>query len=248
MHRAQRVVQTLVVGAGLFWLSACLLEEVRHDLYLEVDGGLTWTVLEERIRSDAPDTVDGQNEEATFLKEAADGAHGVAKALRLLGAEQVSSHLLRDRRPFAVWTEGRFASLAAAGQKMIEGLGLEGRFEAHSDASGGCLLLEVVVEDEDAAVPGDEALIDLLADASDYRLVLVRGQFTVAEGFELSDENTVAAPLAPATEPETGQTLRWSLSWTTTPAETATGEPLGDPPVASDDSVEPSGPAESVDP
>lgn len=257
MHRARRVVQGLVVGAGLVWLSACLLEDVRHDLYLEPDGGFTWTVLEDRIRSDAPDTADGRAEESAFLEEVAEGAHGVAKGLSLLGASRVSSHLLRDRRPFAVWTEGRFTSLAAAGRKMLEGLGLEGRFEAHSDASGGRLLLEVVVEDEDAIGPGDDALIPLLADASDYRLIAVDGHFTAAEGFELSEEDTVAVPLAPDTEPETGQTLRWSLVWTTTGAtaaaaaaseETATGEPLGDPPAASDGSVDLTDKAESIDP
>ena len=112
----------LLVGAGLaLVLAACVLKTTRHTVYLEPDGSVVWTVLEEDVHSDARTAVDRRKEECDWLAAVHAGEHGVARGLALLGGDPVS-RVLRSERPFVVWTEARFDSFEELATRLVSDL------------------------------------------------------------------------------------------------------------------------------
>ncbi len=52
----------IVITLAAVLASGCIVKETRHDLYLEPDGGLTWTVLETGIRAEGGKPEDRREE------------------------------------------------------------------------------------------------------------------------------------------------------------------------------------------
>lgn len=204
---------TLAVGLTL-GVTACIISTTHHTIYLEADGTVLWTVLEEDVHSDADALADRDREECEWLEAARAGDHGIARGLAVLGGEPMS-RVLRDRRPFAVWTAARFESAETLVRALVDGLDLPARIELTTGPTGGGFLVELDLADADAAVDPAENLFDLLAGIEDARLVLVEGEFVAAEGFTLDDDRRVARPVPPPedlVEAKQGM-LRWELRW-----------------------------------
>lgn len=221
-----RIALMLTLAAAL---AACILKDTRHTLYLEPDGAVVWTVLEEDVRSDAEAPADREREECDWLAAAVAGDHDAARGLAWLGGSP-SSRVLRSERPFTVWTEARFGSLDELARRLVDGLRLPAELEVASGPEGGSLTLVLELAAVDESAEAEEVLVDLLDDLESARLVLVEGRFTSAEGFELDDDARVARPLPPPEElVEAKQgALRWSLEWTNapTPATDSDSDPL----------------------
>ncbi|MCG6963970.1 MAG: hypothetical protein LJE95_11955 [Acidobacteria bacterium] len=218
----------LLVGAGLaLVLAACVLKTTRHTVYLEPDGSVVWTVLEEDVHSDARTAVDRRKEECDWLAAVHAGEHGVARGLALLGGDPVS-RVLRSERPFVVWTEARFDSFEELATRLVSDLQLPARLDVDSGAGGGGFTLELDLAAAEGMDGGDNPLIELLDGIENARLVLPEGEFVSAEGFELDENRRTARPLAPPDEVLEAKagTIRWSLHWTTA-RNAANPPPLG---------------------
>ncbi len=211
--KALRAVVLLILAAAL---AACILKDTRHTLYLEPDGSVVWTVLEEDVRSDATAPAERTREECDWLATATAGDHPAARGLAWLGGRP-QSRVLRSERPFTVWTEARFESLEELARRLVDGLRLPAELEVVTHPDGGALTVVLQLAAVDDSEEAEEALVDLLDDLESARLVLVAGQFIAAEGFELDDDQRTARPLPPLEELLEAKegALRWSLSWTT---------------------------------
>ena len=93
--------------------SACLIEEVRQDLYLSPDGSVVWVVEETNVRSDKDDRIDRDKEEQEFIRAADKSEHSAAAAFRALEPQRLESQVLRHQRPFVVRTTAEFGSISA---------------------------------------------------------------------------------------------------------------------------------------
>lgn len=185
----------VIVALGIVLsLAGCILKSTHHTVYLEPDGAVVWTVLEEDVRSDAEPPAERDREESEWLAAAREGTGDVARGLGLLGGE-ATTRVLRGERPFAAWTEARFAGVEEPARRLVEGLGLPGRVEVTSrgDERGIALEIDLAAVDESAEV--DDALVALLDGIEGARIVLVEGRFTAAEGFALDEDGRVARPL-----------------------------------------------------
>src|SRR5262245_49539960 len=70
--------------------SACIVKETTHRLYLSPRGALTWTVLEQDVRSTESNPANRASEEQAFLDGVASGTHSAFDALARLGPYQSS--------------------------------------------------------------------------------------------------------------------------------------------------------------
>ena len=124
-----------LVIAAMVLTAACIDQHNRHIFYLDADGAVTWTVVQEEIRSDAEEMLDRIREEREFLQAVDRNEHDVARALGRLGALWVDTQLVRAERPYSVVTEARFESVARAWEEFLTGVGLEAqaRLEAEGD-------------------------------------------------------------------------------------------------------------------
>ena len=192
--------------------AGCIVKEAAHTLYLEPDGSLTWTVLENQIRSDHELPEDRQSEEAAFLDQAYNGDHDVARALAFLRPTTLDSKVLRATRPYTVTTSASFRGPDEMVLTFLGNLALRG--DAVLEVDGNLRRLTVIfdggqeVEDSEAA----EILGAVVDDLEDYRIVLVEGRFTHATGFRITEQGRAARIL----EPEDGDLERvvYSLTWT----------------------------------
>jgi hypothetical protein len=196
----------------------CIDEEALHTLYLQPDGALTWVAVETQVRSDLDDPQERRQEEREFLESARAGRHPIAEALGSLGPARLETTILRDRRPFHVVTEAELGPVAGFAREVLWRLGVPG--EAELVTTGSRRSLEITVWPDQAnedAVDEDDPLLALLSDWDDYRIVLTDGRFVAAQGFEISDDGTVARVVeAEETEeePAEGEPLVLSLTWT----------------------------------
>ena len=206
----KRLIPSLVLALAT---TGCLVKETTHTLYLDPTGEVTWTVLERDIRSAADDSARRDAEEREYLEAFDRGEHGVELALHRLGG-RVEATWLRRERPYTTMTEARFDSAADLAESLLAGLAIPGRVEL--TAAGGEYHLRLTLELADA---GDdvlyEELLELYEDRESYRIVLTRGTFTAARGFELAESDTQAM-LEEVSEEELesrGGVLELGLSW-----------------------------------
>ena len=202
----------LILGAALALTTACLNHNDRHTFYLDPDGSVTWTVVQEEIRSDAADKLDRIREEREFLEAVDGGRHPVAGAFGQLGALSVKTQLVRAERPYTVVTEARFESIARALDEFLNRLDLvaEARLEAEDDR----MRLTFSYREGEGQTDGsddDELVESLLGVHETYRFVLTEGKFLEAEGFRLEADDT-AAVLLEVSEDDNG-TATHSLTW-----------------------------------
>lgn len=222
-----RGLKLLIVAGLALGLTACVLKTTRHTLYLEPDGSVVWTVLEEDVHSEAEAAADRRKEECEWLAAAQAGQHGVARGLAWLGSDPVT-RVLRSERPFVVWTEARFDSFDQLARRLVDDLQLPARLNVERSTDGAGFTLELDLAAAEGMDGGDNPLIELLDGIESARLVLPEGEFVSADGFELDEDRRTARPLAPPDEVLEAKegTIRWSLHWTTT-RNAATAPPLG---------------------
>ncbi len=213
-----------LVAAGLL-ATGCILKDTHHTLLVDADGGVTWVVVERNARSNAPDRADRDQEEAAFLDALEAGEHDVARALARAGASAVDSRLARCRRPYAVWTEARFASAEAMVEALLAELDLGGHASLTRDGDRFCFDLVVSIpedsEDSASAAGGDgddETVLALLDGIERLEVVLLDGRFTGATGFEVDGDRAVPVPLSEEEVEAAGGTVRFSLEWELDPS------------------------------
>jgi len=185
--------------------------DVGHTLYVS-PSDVTWSALEQNVRSDDPDPAVRLMEEQDYILAARAGHQPVARALSALGATQVATTRLRNERPFTVLTEGHFSDLAELARAILRRAGVSGDATIDRD---GCRRTFRAWLDAGAEGGGTDDLDALVADASSYRLVLAGGGFLAAEGFTLSEDGAVAVPIGDAAG-DNGLikvSLTWSEGW-----------------------------------
>ena len=201
-----------LVAAAMLLTAACIDQNTRHIFYLDADGAVTWTVVQEEIRSDAEDKLDRIREEREFLQAVDRDEHDVARAFGRLGASWVDTQLVRAERPYVVVTEARFESVARALEEFLLRVGLEA--EAHLEAEGDRMRLTFSYRELEGQAEGsgdDEVVESLISDHETYRFVLTEGKFIDAKGFRLEARDT-AAVLVEVDENDGGQAVH-SLTW-----------------------------------
>jgi hypothetical protein len=201
-----------LVAAAMLLTAACIDQNTRQIFYLDADGAVTWTVVQEEIRSDAEDKLDRIREEREFLQAVDRDEHDVARAFGRLGALWVDTQLVRAQRPYVVVTEARFESVARALEEFLLRVGLEA--EAHLEAEGDRMRLTFSYRELEGQAEGsgdDEVVESLISDHETYRFVLTEGKFIDARGFRLEARDT-AAVLVEVDENDGGQAVH-SLTW-----------------------------------
>jgi len=187
----------LLLIAGLL-SSACIVKETKHTLYLLPDGEISWTVLETEVHAYSSVVEEQTAEETAFMNAVYDGEHGVAKALAILDPELLDCRVLREDRPFTVWTEARFSSIDTLMQNILDRAALPGCVELWTEGEQTHFELVCYPDKSMDATEDDEKLLSELIDEPDnYRLVLTEGRFIEAEGFSLQENGRVAVLLEP---------------------------------------------------
>jgi hypothetical protein len=209
--RLTTVVMVLALAA-----SGCILGHTTHHIYLEADGTVTWVVLETELRSDAADPAERRREEAELMTAAAAWSHPAAQALATLGAGSLRREVVRDRRPYALWTEARFTSPEVLVRTLLEGLDIPAHVTQERTAGGARLTVQLIVT-EDVGEEMDDALTALLADAEDYRIAPASGRFVAAEGFTLVDDGAAAVPCPDLETAISNGALTLALEWVDEP-------------------------------
>jgi hypothetical protein len=172
----------------------CLQQEKQHRFYLELDGAVTWTIIEHDIHavSGTPDS--RQREEEEFLGLVRTERHPAAAGLAALGASGVRVQVVRSEWPYMVVTEARFPSLGQLWQDMLRTAGLTGG--STLERQGDKMIWTLVVFEDETARPPDEnsarAVNELLDPGKDIQFFIRQGQFVEAQGFDVSDDNRVA--------------------------------------------------------
>jgi hypothetical protein len=218
--------RTLTLAVVGLMAVGCLTHEARHVFYVDPDGSVTWTVLQEEVRSDASDRRERDREEEAWQDAVRCGEHPVAKALSRLGPRWVESRFVRDRSPYTVVTEARFDSLATALERFLRGLGLEATAELWFEEDLTHLRFSFSEPEQEEADDGrggaEEHLDALLEDVERYRFVLTGGKFVAAEGFRLEANETAAVLLERSDEEidaSRGAAV-YSLTWASAPGNT----------------------------
>lgn len=207
-----------VAGAAGVLTAGCLLKTTVHTWYLEpATGEVTWTVLEQDVRSDAKTAEDRHAEESAYWADVQAGTHVPARAFRELNAANLRTRVLRSRVPFSVVTDATFTTIDELGRRLIPLSGLSGSSVLERD--GDSLQWTMAVRDPHAEEPSaSEAVSGLLADLDTLRVVLVSGQFESGVGFTLESDRRVARFVDPSGEagddPLIMLRLRWKVALT----------------------------------
>jgi hypothetical protein len=215
--RAWMVVAMTALTAGCFEIPG------KHVLYLEPDGAVTWTVLEEEIRFDAESRKARLRQEEDFLDLVAAGEHPAAVALSALYPASVSSRVLREETPQTVWTEASFPGIDLVYRNLFQLMGMPAIVDLELEKDRARLVITAWPGAEDEHESGgdsdefeDGSLDMLLALFLKCRIVLTEGKFVSAEGFEIVDDGIAVEPIdvdtAEAEENNTPVTL--ALTWT----------------------------------
>ena len=207
MNRNTTTIRTSALLCVLLASTACLQKETTHTIYLDPDGSIAWTVLEENVRSDEEDADRRLEEEQGYIESAWRTSHGVAAALEALGGRPVAD-LLRSERPFVVFTEARFFAIDRLARRFLEEAGIDGEAELRFEPQLTRFTL-TCAQDAVDDLDEDGRVVALIEELDRYRLVLTRGRFVEARGFRLEDGDTVAIPLDSG---EDGPAV-YSLAW-----------------------------------
>ncbi len=191
-----RPITTALLGLCMLVLSGCLLEDTRHTLFIEPDGGVTWRVVRDLIRSDKDDIADRYDEEAGLLAAVDGGEEGWSETLSEWGAKEVHAELLRTERPYTVVVRARFPHVEDLLTGLLEDADDELRFSFEEQGSLRTLRILPPPSDDDEPEAADPPHPEDAADpVSELRLVLTQGRFIDAQGFALSEDGAVAVPL-----------------------------------------------------
>ena len=219
---------TGLAGLGIVALmtSACLSRDTSKTIYLEPDGTVTWTVVENEVRDfDGKTAEDRAREEAEFVAAFRGERHPVALALGRLDPMSVRTNILRAERPYTVLTQARFLRLDWLMTRFFIKLGFEATSSTldWQDGTVTWTLTAFEPADTDAAhSPGEDKAVDVLLESFDHcRFVLAAGHFTSAVGFELSNDARVATFQDPdrnsdqaSEDTSSNKRLHFSLTWT----------------------------------
>jgi hypothetical protein len=209
--------RALFVGLVALTTVACLVKETSHTIYLKPDGSLTWVVLERNVRSLADKPEQRLVQENGYLQSFHAGQHPTKLAFEALYCDRYASQLLREQRPFAVWSEADFSSMAQLARDLMAKLSLPGQVSMWQEDEVMHWQLEVFTDQvSEDYEPEDESVLALVDDAESYQIRLTHGQFVAARGFRLDEDDTVAMPVE-LTEEEIAandNVARYSLSWT----------------------------------
>jgi hypothetical protein len=211
----------LTVAAVVVLLaSACLLTEVDSTLYLDPDGSLTWSVLEDGIVSDKQGEA-GLLEEQEYLDAFETKQHGIAEMMFAMGPSTVETKMIRNERPYSTFTSARYPDVGEFFQRMIDYGEERGRARLINLGEFNRLEIEIQLERERTSTPAEdfeEKPLPIL-DRDDFPFVLTGGEFVAAEGFEIAKGGQTALPLEYEDEEieemlEAG-VIVYSLTWTT---------------------------------
>lgn len=201
--------------------AGCILRDVTQVLYLRPDGSATWTILEQNVRSDAEEPSKRLSEEEAYRASRLEPVNQLVTSLELLGASDARTVWIRSERPFIVWSQGSFASVASLAQAVMNQLDVVGACRLELDNGSGRLEIRIdqaatvqlhqsdgastETSAESAPDSGLGALEEMLI-AERLTVRLTEGRFTEAVGFKLDDEAVEATPLEPDSEAWTSST------------------------------------------
>jgi hypothetical protein len=204
------------LAAAALGAPGCIVKDTTHRLYLSPDGTVTWTVLEENVRSNEDDRRKRWREERAFLEALAADVNPPAEGLRRLGAERTLTRLLRSERPFVVYTQARLGRIDRLAEQILAELQVPGAVRLESRRGRSTFRLSVDLSMIDEERPGPETPVEaLLEDLERYRIVLVDGRFESGTGFEIGEDGAVATPKVAQELVEAGGVLTFDLTWRT---------------------------------
>lgn len=190
-----------------------------HTLYLEPDGAVTWSILEEEIRPQADDPEAAEAEREKFLKQAVAGTNDSSRALALLNPSSVQTRVLRDEEPYAVITEAHYPAIDQVYRNLLDLLHFPATVELTEEGDLVRLVVTAWPADEEESDPDEEPgdyADRLLALFMECRIVITEGKFVAASNFEILEEGAAARPTDPDEyDDETpGKPVVLSLAWT----------------------------------
>jgi hypothetical protein len=204
--------------------AGCLQKDVTQTWYLDgTTASVTWSVLEDHVRSDARDAVERDNEESMFVLAAQRENHPIARGFLRLGFPTPRTRVLRDTVPFSVLTESPSLRIDVVGQRILLGLSLSGTSTLTKD--GGTwewkLTIRTPSADEHLREPDDDVSA-LIGDLDSLTVILTAGRFEDATGFTLSGDRRAAKinnldeePSDDATPAAKTEPMVLRLRWTT---------------------------------
>lgn len=211
----------LTLAAVLVLLgSACLLTETDSTLYLDPEGSLTWSVLEDNIVSDKQGEA-GLREEQKYLDAFETRQHGMAELMFAMGPSTLETKMIRNERPYSTFTSARYPDVGEFFQRMIDHG--EERGSARLVKLGEFNRLEIEIQLERERTPASEEVFEEsplpILDREFFSFVLTAGEFVAAEGFEIAKGGRTALPLE-YEDDEIEEMLEagvivYSLTWTT---------------------------------
>jgi hypothetical protein len=213
------MIRRMMLPVVLMGLAAgCLEIQGEHTLYLEPDGAVTWSVLQEEIRFDAEDPEARSREKRAFLKSVAAATHPAAVALALLHPATLEGRVLREETPQTVLTEARFPGIDRVYQNLFDLYRVPASAVLDVGKNRSRLAVSFWLDGSESGDHIEDASEEiLLALLLDCRIVLTEGEFVAASGFEILDGGKVAKPLEIDTEEaeENGTPIVLSLTWKT---------------------------------
>lgn len=189
------LLSTLALG-----LTGCIVGEIEHTVIVEEDGSVHWIASHRAIRSDLDKSEERRQEEEEFLGHAFDDSHPVALGLRALGATDLWTDWVRDRRPFHFETHATYADVASPIEAFLDEAGIVGSVSL--EEAGTTVTLTVVI-DTKASVEAqhaceetppcrsdDSPVLNLVtaSEASGFRFVLADGEFLEGVGFAVDGD------------------------------------------------------------
>ena len=207
-HTLGRTVVGLVATVAVVTSAGCLQMQKGHTLYVAANGTVSWTVVEADVRSDDGDPAKAAGEEHDYITRARAGNHSVANAFARLQALNVTTQIVRDRRPFTVVTTAHFPSLQVLGQRLIDAMGLDASSVLTDDGTQSRWTLTIRSDEAAESTSGDlTTLVD-----EPWHVVLESGRFVDAQNVRIAHEQR-AILNQDCEDPKPGTPLVWSLSW-----------------------------------
>jgi len=215
------VFRALTVAASLAGLLATGCKEddreTRSVLYLQPDGAPTWTILEWDIEPGIKDPEGARPAaERDFLATAHSGNYPIKVIFDMSGATRSSTTLLKDTRPFEIYTLGEFRSIDVMFRDLYMAAGAI--CTSTLERSGSLVRWTLKVEDEGgSAVPDIEALAAAL---EKMQVLLTNGHFVEARGFKILNDRTAEAV---SDDKRDGEPETLMLAWDTEPKKEEKG-------------------------
>jgi hypothetical protein len=182
------------VAAMAAMTAGCLQRDVTETWYLDgLTASVTWSVLEDHVRSDIRDAVERDNEESTFVLAARRDDHPVARGFVQLGFWTPRTLILRDAVPYSVLTESSAARIDVVGQRLLLGLSLSGTSTLTKNGSTWewTLAVRKPSTDDNLREPDDDVSA-LIGELDSLSVMLTAGRFDEATGFTLSGDHRAA--------------------------------------------------------